>query len=179
MVMKPESKEIAVQAGIDATRCFASNQLSASLLAQNTLCRGLIPAVTAMLKSIDIDDQDFFLRREAHRAHTHKNTGNPSVVAGELSRKRTVSELSTRSRSSNNGTRSGSLSAREMDTILSQSHPEWNHEKQSFEQCDPWMIEYFEGASRTAFGFALSEKFAGLSYGELVLAIYRASGAVL
>lgn len=196
MVLKPESKEIAVQAGIEATRVFSAHELSASLLAQNVRCRGLIPAVTAMLKSQDEDDQEFFLRKQA--AQATKDFRRLPSMAGSVALQGSVSvtpeesaqRQSTMTRPSLgipgfNVVNSGSSSVQhcrtldEIEKVLRKSQTQWDPEKQAYELRDPWMFEYLEGAEKTIFGFDLNADFDGLSWGELVKAIYKQSGALL
>ena len=58
MLLKPESKELAVQNGIEPTRCFSTRELTGSIMAQNTRVRGLIPALAAMFRSEDEKDKE-------------------------------------------------------------------------------------------------------------------------
>eukprot|EP00747_Dinoflagellata_sp_TGD_P086003 gnl/TRDRNA2_/TRDRNA2_163110_c1_seq1.p1 gnl/TRDRNA2_/TRDRNA2_163110_c1~~gnl/TRDRNA2_/TRDRNA2_163110_c1_seq1.p1 ORF type:complete len:1242 (+),score=194.97 gnl/TRDRNA2_/TRDRNA2_163110_c1_seq1:490-3726(+) len=67
MLLRPESKELAVQAGIESSRCISSRELKACLLAQNIRCHGLVPMVISMLKSADDEDEEYFLRHADHR----------------------------------------------------------------------------------------------------------------
>eukprot|EP00928_Gymnodinium_smaydae_P028274 TRINITY_DN21602_c0_g4_i3.p1 TRINITY_DN21602_c0_g4~~TRINITY_DN21602_c0_g4_i3.p1 ORF type:complete len:1284 (-),score=118.81 TRINITY_DN21602_c0_g4_i3:1663-5484(-) len=163
MVMRPESKELAVQAGIDATRCFSSRELSACMLAQNVRCRGLLPAVTAMFKSADADDEEFFLR-QATKKYARCTTRNLSCGGVQIDRNPQVEEC---------------RSLEELERALRNSQTQWCPSKQAYERTDPWMFEYFEGASKCVVGFDLHRRFAGLTYGQLVIEVYRECGALL
>jgi len=175
MVMKPESKELAVQAGIDASRCFSSRELSASLLAQNARCRGLIPAVTAMFKSADVDDEEYFLRQASQNYGLGRSTTRNSLLLDQP----TTSKLLGFPSMADPSAVSNCRSLEELEKTLRKSQTHWCPLKKSYERVDPWMFEFFEGASQCVFGFDLHARYEGLNYGPLVLEIYRECGAVV
>lgn len=61
MLVRPESRNLAVQAGVEATSCFSARELTAHILAQNVRCHGLLPMITGLFKSWDIEDVKNFL----------------------------------------------------------------------------------------------------------------------
>lgn len=174
MLIKPESKELAIQAGIDHTRCFSSRELSAGLLAQNVRCRGLIPMVTAMLKSVDADDEEFFLR-QALRNYSKTN----APMGRSSSRLLPTQSEPISSHLSEADIRNSCRSLEELEKSLRKSQLHWCPHKRAYERTDPWMFEYFEGAQRCIFGFDLAARYEGLSYGQLVSDIYHECGAIV
>lgn len=58
MLLRPESKNLALQAGIEASRCFSIRELKANILAQNVRCHGLVPTISGMFMSADERDND-------------------------------------------------------------------------------------------------------------------------
>eukprot|EP00931_Biecheleriopsis_adriatica_P061252 TRINITY_DN36821_c0_g1_i1.p1 TRINITY_DN36821_c0_g1~~TRINITY_DN36821_c0_g1_i1.p1 ORF type:complete len:1281 (+),score=194.53 TRINITY_DN36821_c0_g1_i1:55-3897(+) len=63
MLLSPDSKELAVQAGLEVTRCFATREIKANMLAQNVHCHGFLPTLMMMLKSVDQRDEYEFVEK--------------------------------------------------------------------------------------------------------------------
>ncbi|CAK0877210.1 unnamed protein product [Prorocentrum cordatum] len=61
MLVRPESRNLAVQSGVEATSCFSARELTAHILAQNVRCHGLLPMITGLFKSWDLEDVEHFL----------------------------------------------------------------------------------------------------------------------
>jgi len=55
----------------------------------------------------------------------------------------------------------------------------WCRDTGEYEACDPWMFAYFGGLRRSVQGFELSEQYAGLTFGELVHAVFRDTEALV
>eukprot|EP00929_Paragymnodinium_shiwhaense_P101123 TRINITY_DN63969_c0_g1_i1.p1 TRINITY_DN63969_c0_g1~~TRINITY_DN63969_c0_g1_i1.p1 ORF type:complete len:1499 (-),score=248.50 TRINITY_DN63969_c0_g1_i1:97-4593(-) len=80
MVERPESVNLAVQAGVHPTRCFSSRELKANILAQSARCHGLLPVLFGLFNSGDEDDQDHCVQgqvalapRKAKRQNSRKS----------------------------------------------------------------------------------------------------------
>eukprot|EP00931_Biecheleriopsis_adriatica_P073296 TRINITY_DN4760_c0_g1_i6.p1 TRINITY_DN4760_c0_g1~~TRINITY_DN4760_c0_g1_i6.p1 ORF type:complete len:1250 (+),score=172.90 TRINITY_DN4760_c0_g1_i6:109-3858(+) len=85
MLHRPESKELALQEGIELTRCFALRELKANILAQNVACHGFLPMIMAMLKSADDTDMELALqhaRAAQQDLRSAKKQGPDSVPYG-------------------------------------------------------------------------------------------------
>lgn len=68
MLLRPQSKDIAVQAGIEMARCFSLRELKAHIFAQNVRCHGMLPLITGLLKSADAHDEEVAMRYEGWRS---------------------------------------------------------------------------------------------------------------
>lgn len=169
MLLKPESKELAVQAGIDATRCFSSRELSACILAQNVRCRGLISAICSMLKSVDEDDEIYFLRQMCE--------GTDPCHPGRRRNRNTNSPIPRKANGMRKNKKMGSME--DLDKYLRNTETRWNPKKQAYERADPWMFEYFEGALAGVYGFDLHARFEGMSYGKFAFELFKQTGAII
>jgi len=236
MLLRPESKELAVQSGIPVTRCFSARELKANILAQNVRCHGLVPMITGMLCSADQEDEEYFLRKVDHQASLHamrqelakqraqlqlqQQQQQQQQLGGAEGSSESSSDHSQQGRTSimpsfvktcsltlSNGNSNANSDAdarssprhsldssqkwrarqrsRRGETLealkgrLQNSETYWCSEKGEYEACDPWMFAYFGGLRRSIHGFELAERYSGLSFGELVHAVFRDAEALV
>lgn len=78
MLVRPQSKDIAVQAGIEMARCFSLRELKAHIMAQNVRCHGMLPLITGLLTSADSHDMEVAMRYEGLRARRESLTATSS-----------------------------------------------------------------------------------------------------
>lgn len=196
MVNKPESKVLALQAGFETTRCVSTRELAASMMAQNARCRGLLPAVAALMKSVDKDDEEFFVRRAAEQFLQHAGTagatyssqsyppdsswpGEGGTWNGRRIKRNSANSMTQRNSANSMTSISSCKNMDEINKVLRKSQAQWSSRTQSYEFTDPWIFEYLEGAAHGAFGFDLHQKFDGLGFGALVLSVYGETGAIV
>eukprot|EP00927_Polykrikos_kofoidii_P033885 TRINITY_DN28725_c0_g1_i1.p1 TRINITY_DN28725_c0_g1~~TRINITY_DN28725_c0_g1_i1.p1 ORF type:complete len:1568 (-),score=254.04 TRINITY_DN28725_c0_g1_i1:14-4717(-) len=150
MLDRPESKNLAVQSGIDFTRCFSARELKANILAQNVRCHGMIPMIIGLFKSGDEDDMDAFLQN-----------------ASKSIRRRTTRIQLLRSRSS--------TCAKMGDPL----HQSTSQPSTGMNDSRDWVLSYFQGLQRRIYGFELASEFHGKSFGSMVSSVYRRTGAIV
>jgi len=168
MLLSPDSKHLAVQTGLEVTRCFATRDIEASMLAQNVRCHGLISAVMAMLKSVDLKDQQDFNMKVDQRA---KDAGVQSFLSGASTSVFIPPEEGLTGKAKAHSFHEGAFGVA--------TEQVWNREQGEFEDSEPWFFSYFEGLQRNIYGFELNEEHSGLAFGQLAAAMYVESGAVL
>eukprot|EP00927_Polykrikos_kofoidii_P021886 TRINITY_DN20594_c0_g1_i1.p1 TRINITY_DN20594_c0_g1~~TRINITY_DN20594_c0_g1_i1.p1 ORF type:complete len:1504 (+),score=188.44 TRINITY_DN20594_c0_g1_i1:635-4513(+) len=87
MLDRPESKNLAVQAGIEVSRCFSVRELKANILAQSVRCHGLIPALTGLFHSADADAVENVLQS------SRKQVSTARPVDSQLSKGRSLCSM--------------------------------------------------------------------------------------
>jgi len=207
MLLRPQSKELAVQAGIEISRCFSLQELKANILAQNVRCHGLVPMITGMLLSVDVREEARGLLRASGRGtgapdrSTHDGAvpeeahGSPPVSPHYEARPSAYSGSSSSRSSSSAGPgvgprHSGSMRSRAStqsassvaSSIRAGQRALWTRFRDSSawkEKVSPWVLDYIEGLQRSVFGFELSEDLAGLSFGEIATAVFSRTGAIV
>eukprot|EP00929_Paragymnodinium_shiwhaense_P030875 TRINITY_DN17412_c0_g3_i2.p1 TRINITY_DN17412_c0_g3~~TRINITY_DN17412_c0_g3_i2.p1 ORF type:complete len:1226 (-),score=292.06 TRINITY_DN17412_c0_g3_i2:270-3947(-) len=141
MLDRPESKNLAVQSGIEVTRCFSTRELKANILAMSVRCHGAIPMLYGLCKSGDADDIENFLgalRHKQSRSRVSETFKNHAATSSEC-----------------------------LDGNM------------NVDNVGNWMMSFFEGLKRSAFGFELSGDYHGKSFEELAMDVYTTAGAVL
>jgi len=163
MLLRPRSKELALQAGIELSRCFSLRELKAHMLAQNIRCRGFLPMISGMMMSADAQDLEKALRQAAPVAAKSPDPAPFIMTSAPLSifRRRTSTRGSART------------------TELSRSSTQDVHRNSTMLQQQEWVEQYMEGLSRSVFGFELSEDFTGYKFGMAVSRIFKETGAVV
>ncbi|CAK0886458.1 unnamed protein product [Prorocentrum cordatum] len=183
MVNKPESKVLALQAGFETTRCISTRELAASMMAQNARCQGLLPAVAALMKSVDADDEEFFVRRAAEQFLQHAGPAGAAPAGagwpGEGAGGTWTGRGSKRTSAGSMASISNCKNMDEINKVLRKSQTQWSSRTQSYEYTDPWLFEYLEGTAHAAFGFDLHQKFEGVGFGALVISVYGETGAIV
>ncbi|CAK0792959.1 unnamed protein product, partial [Prorocentrum cordatum] len=164
MLLRPQSKELAVQSGIEIVRCFSLRELKAGMLAQNVRCHGIVPVITSMLKSLD-DVRDVSGRKGAEGRSV-----TSAVAEQEHSNASRVSSPRPLAAQARDPRRRRADPANDRATTHSQAEDESELE---------WQKEYRSGLQRSIYGFELCKEYAGCSFAELVSRIFRDTGAVV
>eukprot|EP00930_Biecheleria_cincta_P034256 TRINITY_DN23688_c0_g1_i1.p1 TRINITY_DN23688_c0_g1~~TRINITY_DN23688_c0_g1_i1.p1 ORF type:complete len:1281 (-),score=241.44 TRINITY_DN23688_c0_g1_i1:26-3793(-) len=152
MLLRPRSKELALQAGIELSRCFSLRELKAHILAQNLRCRGFLPMVTGMLKSVDAHEEELAVRRAVHAATGYRTSSTSRATRQRSGSSWNVGRTSLSSASS---------------------------DKEDQPEAAKWMSHYVQGLKRSLHGFELSEGFAGWSFGQIVSHVFKDTGALV
>jgi len=172
MLLRPQSKELAIQSGIEMSRCFSMRELKAHILAQNVRCHGILPMITGMLKSADEHDEEEAMRLAGH--------------VGVASAKHRILDsddhpVSTRSTS----TVMTSSRRQPMMSSTASCEPETDSQRQGSRRTvenpeeGPWILQYVRGLSRNLCGFELAAEYGGISFGELVNIVFQETGALV
>ncbi|CAK0900105.1 unnamed protein product [Prorocentrum cordatum] len=156
MLLKPQSKELAVQSGIEIVRCFSLRELKAGMLAQNVRCHGIVPVLTSMLKSVD--DDKVPSRHKKANAEGRRTTCVPPHAPLEHNHSDMQDASSHRAFTP--------FSDRPSAQTGDGDEPEW-------------LKEYKSGVQRSLYGFELDKEYAGCSFAELASRIFQDTGAVV